>query len=123
MDVQLGVQLREIDGNFCSVKRCLGVLTVCILFRLGASLPTQFPRVGEFFVAFVEDHLLSSSEHVLGSNVTDGAVESHRVIVLDVVGDDSSGVIQGQRHRRANAFALECTMPTFDFAVGLRIVG
>ena len=64
-------------------------------------------RVFEFSIAFVVNVFLSPFEFVLRGHVTDGAVQTPRIVVLDVVGDEPFGVVEGQRRSGSNAFLLE----------------
>ena len=43
--------------------------------------------------------------------------------MVDVVGDDASGVVEVEGDLDADAIALEGLVPAFDLAVGLRVVG
>ena len=77
----------------------------------------------EFAVAGGEDLLLPSLELVLGGDVAEGTVQADGVVVFHKAGHDALGVLQGQRRTRADAVLLEDTMPAFDLAVALRVVG
>jgi len=91
-----------------------------------ASLPKQFAvfaSLGQFAVASVVDFLSSGGEFILGGDIANGAVQADVVVVFDVIGDDASGVVEGEWHQGPDAIALERFVPAFDFAVGLRIVG
>ena len=65
---------------------------------------------------------MSAFESVLWSDIADGTVESHGVVVEDVIIDDSSGIFERERGKDADTFALEGFVPTFNFSIGLRIV-
>jgi hypothetical protein len=88
----------------------------------GASPGARLASVSQFAIALVEDLLLSSGEHVCGRDVADGAVESSGVVMLDEVANDAASFFERQGNAGADAFALERLVPSFDLAVGLRIV-
>ena len=43
--------------------------------------------------------------------------------MVDVIGNDASGVVERERHQDADAIALEGFVPAFDLAVALGIIG
>src|ERR1700722_3016564 len=79
--------------------------------------------VGQFAIAFFMDHFVLTVEFILGCDIADGRVQSDAVVVGHVFGDDSFRLVEGKRHTHSDAFPFESFVPTFDLAVGLRIVG
>lgn len=77
----------------------------------------------EFAVAGSEDCFMASFQFVLGRDVAKGRVQTNAVVMLDELCHDSPGVFRGQRRPWTDAFLLEDTMPAFDLAVALRVVG
>jgi len=61
-------------------------------------------------------------QFVLGRDVTDGRMQTNRVVVFDKLAHDPSGIFRSQRRSGTNAFFLEEAMPAFDFTVALRVV-
>lgn len=84
---------------------------------------TAFASLGELAVASVEDVLVASFEFVFGRDVADGGVQADVVVMVGVFADEPPGVVEGERDFDADAFALECLVPAFDFTIRLRIVG
>ena len=82
-----------------------------------------FAGLGQLAVAGGEDFRVAAFELVLGGDVADGAVQADGVVMLDVIGDDPPGVVQGQGRQHADAIALEGLVPAFDFAVALGVIG
>jgi hypothetical protein len=67
---------------------------VSSLACLGTALAAGLPGLGELAVALGPDGLGSTLELVEGRDVADGAVEPHRVVVLDEGGDQPPRVLQ-----------------------------
>ena len=84
---------------------------------------TAFAGVGEFAIAGVMDHSVLAVEFVLGCDVANGTVQPRGVVVGSVIGNDSAGVVERQRHFDADAIAFEGLVPAFDLSVRLGIVG
>jgi hypothetical protein len=76
----------------------------------------------EFAVTCREDFFVPSFELGLWRDVAEGRVQAYRVVVIDELGDDASGVFQGQGRTGADTFFLEDTMPAFDLAVTLGVI-
>ena len=62
------------------------------ILSLEASLLT---RVFEFSIAFVVNALLPPFEFVLRGHVANRAVQTPRIVMLDVVGYETFGVVEG----------------------------
>ena len=62
-------------------------------------------------------------EHVLRRDVSDGAVQTHVVVMLYVTLHQTKRIFERQRRPGPNALPFEGFVPTFDLAVRLRIVG
>ena len=95
------------------------------LGTFGLSLPdefTAFAGLGQLAIAGLENRLSPAIEHVLGSDVADGAVQANGVVAFDIIGDHAAGIFQRQRRLAADAIALEGTMEAFDLAIALGIV-
>ena len=109
----------EVDGGLrrdCGLRRRM----------LSLALPQEtaaFAGLGQLAVACVEYLLVASVELVLGGDVADGAVQADGVVVEDVLVDDASGVVEGQGHSKPDALALDGSVPAFELAVGLGVVG
>lgn len=73
-------------------------------------------------VSLIKDDLRQPGELVGRRDVTERAVESNVVVVIDVLVDSAPGFVDGSRAGRPDAFAFERTMPAFEFSIGLRIV-
>src|SRR5829696_3493945 len=76
-----------------------------------------FSRRFELPVAFVEDRLLAALELGLRRDVADGAVQPHRVVMLDVPRHHTPRVLQSQRRLGADAVPLDGAVEAFDLAV------
>lgn len=74
-------------------------------------------------VAGGEDGLVFAEKFVLGSDVADGGVQAHGVVVLDEPGDEAAGLFEVERGAGADAVGFERFVPAFDLAVGLGVVG
>ena len=74
-------------------------------------------------VAGGEDGLVFAEKFVLGSDVADGGVQAHGVVVFDEPGDEAAGLIEVERGAWADAVGFERFVPAFDLAVGLGVVG
>ena len=70
-----------------------------------------------------EDGLVFADKFVLGSDVSDGGVQAHGVVVLDEASDKAAGLFEVERSAGADAVGFERFMPAFDLAVGLGVVG
>src|ERR1035438_6383253 len=68
-----------------------------------------------------QDLLLPSGQHVRRRDIADGAVQPHRVVVVDVLGNEPPRVVLRQRCTRPDAFSFQRFVPTLDLAVGLRV--
>ena len=64
---------------------------------------------------------LYAEELVLGRDI-DGTVQANLVVVRDEIRNDVPRVVERQGHLDADAIALEGFVPTFDLAVGLRVI-
>ena len=77
----------------------------------------------ELSISFFVDGLLSSFEHGLWCDISDGTVQSFGIVVDDELFNGSSGVFERQRRGRSNASGLDGAMIAFDFAIALGVVG
>lgn len=87
-----------------------------------SDLLATFPGLDQFAVAFGVDGMVVSQQSIAWGDISDSTVESHVVVMRDIVGDDSSSILQGQGRLDTDAFALQRFVPTFDLAVGLGMV-
>src|SRR5262249_32002490 len=87
-----------------------------------ASFLPPFPGLLEFAVPLGPDGLLPALQLGLGRDVADGAVQTHRVVLLHVARHDAPGVLHGQGRLRADAIPLDGPVPALDLAVALRVV-
>lgn len=71
-------------------------------------------------VALRVDGSLLVGENFAGRDGADGAVEPPGVVVRDEAGDDAAGLVETRWPRDAEGVTLQCLVPAFDFAVGLR---
>ena len=81
-----------------------------------------FPGFLQFPIPFGENRFLPPLQFVFGSDVADGAVQPHRIVVIDVFFHHGARIVQRERRLRANAFAFDRLMPSLDLPVALRIV-
>src|SRR5208337_5191993 len=95
-------------------------------FRSSRSLlPTKlppFPRLLQLPVALGVDLLSPPRQHVLRSEVADGAIQPNVVVMLDVALHQSPRIFQRQRRSRPDALPPERFVPAFDLSVRLGIV-
>ena len=56
----------------------------------------SFAGLDEFAITGVMDLSILAIEFVLGCDVADGGVKPRRVVVVGVIGDDSSSVVEGE---------------------------
>jgi len=70
-----------------------------------------------------EDGLVFAEKFVVGSDVADGRVQAHGVVVLDEPGDEAAGLIDIERGAGADAVGFERFVPAFDLTLGLGVVG
>jgi hypothetical protein len=120
-----GLDGSEVDGRPRWSRRRRRVsdsgLTLGLVLGLAES-GASFAGLGEFAIAGVMDLSILAIEFVLGCDVADGGVKPRRVVVVGVIGDDSSSVVEGEWNLDADAIAFECLVPAFDFAVALGII-
>ena len=50
--------------------------------------------------------VLSSGKHIVRRHITDGAVQSHRVVVIHVGRNQAQGIFPGERCTRSDALGL-----------------
>ena len=70
-----------------------------------------------------EDGLFFAVKFVLGSDVSDGGVQAHGVVMFEEPGDEAGGLFDIERGAGANAVGFKRFVPAFDLAVGLGVVG
>src|SRR5919204_5149798 len=85
-------------------------------------LSPPFPRRLQLPVAFGEDGLVATLQLGLRRDVTDRAVQPHRVVMLDVPRHHAAGVLQTQRRLGADAIALDGAVEALDLPVALGVV-
>ena len=61
----------------------------------------------EFSVAVVVDDMGQAVEHVMRSDVSDGRMQPHGVVMFDEVGDTLSGLVERSGTCGSDAFAFE----------------
>ena len=88
---------------------------------LAAILPL-FPRRLQLPIPVGLNLLLMTGEHVLWRDVADRAVQTNVVVMLYVTLNQMPRIFQRQRRSRADALLFERFVPTFDFAVRLRVI-
>src|SRR5215469_6146550 len=88
---------------------------------LAAILPL-FPRRVQLPIPLGLNLLLMPGEHVLCRDVADGSVQTHVVVMLYVTLHQMKCIFERQRRPWPNAFPFEGFVPTFDFAVRLRVI-
>ena len=71
----------------------------------------------------LEDRFLSPGQLVGGRDVADGAVQPDGIVMLDIPGDGLAGLFQRQGCFRPDTFVLEASVPAFQLAVALGIIG
>lgn len=65
---------------------------------------------------------LSSGEPILRCHIADGAVQSHRVVVIHVDLNQAARIFQRQRGQGPDALPFERLVPAFDLSVRLRVI-
>ena len=90
-----------------------------LLSAFGPALASAF----ELLVALALNDVLAPGEDVGRRHVAEGAVQAHRIVVLDEPGDDPLGFLAGARGGRPHAVGFEGTVVALELAVGLRIKG
>src|SRR5262249_37335494 len=88
---------------------------------LAAILPL-FPRRVQLPIPLGLNLLLMPGEHVLWRDVADSAVQTHVVVMLYVTLHQTPRIFERQRRPGPNALPFEGFVPTFDFAVRLRVI-
>src|SRR6516162_9936447 len=88
---------------------------------LATNLPV-FPRRLQLSVPLGLNLLLMPGEHVLRRDVSDGAVQTHVVVMLYVTLHQTKRIFERQRRPGPNALPFEGFVPTFDLAVRLRVI-
>src|SRR4029453_2284473 len=81
-----------------------------------------FPRRLQLPVALGEDGLVTTLELGLRRDVADGAVQPHRIVMLDVPRHHPPRVLQTQGRLGADTVALDGAVEAFDLAVALGVV-
>ena len=89
---------------------------------LATNLPL-FSRLLQLPIPLGMDLLLTPGEHVLRSDVADGAVQADVVVMLDVALHKTPRIVQRQWRSGPNALSFERFVPTLDFSVRLGIIG
>ncbi len=108
----------EVDGRS---RRIGGSLELFV-----AGLPhvvAAFAGLGELAVTFGVDGAVVAEEFVVGGHITNGTVQTRKIVMSDVIGDDAACVVERQRDLDADALPFDGFVKTFELAVGLRIVG
>jgi len=88
---------------------------------LAAILPL-FPRRVQLPIPLGLNLLLMPGEHVLRRDVADGAVQTNVVVMLYVTLNQTPRIFERQWCPGPNALPFEGFVPTFDFAVRLRVI-
>src|ERR1700738_306435 len=98
---------------------------LAVQYGLALSLTLLFPPFTRFFelpITFREDCLVATFQLGLGCHVANGAVQTHRVVVLDVPLYDTSSIFGAQRRLGANTIPFDGSVEAFDFAIALGVV-
>jgi hypothetical protein len=69
------------------------------------------PGLGVFLVAGSKDGLFFAKKLVLEGDVSDGGVEAHGVVVVDVFGDEAVGLLDVEEGAGPNAVGFERLVP------------
>src|SRR5271169_527429 len=88
-------------------------------------LPAFLSLLARFFQLAVPRRMdlgLAPRQHICWRDKSNGAVQTHSVVVLDVFLDQLLAILRRQRRARPDALSFERFVPAFDFAVGLRVV-
>ena len=62
---------------------------------------------------------LPSGEPILRCHITDGAVQSYRVVVIHIELNQAARIFHRQRGQWPDALLFERLMPAFDFPIGV----
>ena len=79
-------------------------------------------RVGKLSVSCGEDGPVASRQFVGGGDVANRGMQPDGVVVGDVSGDQSLGVLRSERRAWSDGFGLEGLVPAVQLAVGLWVV-
>jgi hypothetical protein len=71
----------------------------------------------EFAITLCEDLDVVAGEPIGWTNIANGRVESHGIVVIDETLDEPSGILLGRRAARTEAISFETLVPAFDFPV------
>ncbi len=83
---------------------------------LAAILPL-FPRRLQFPIPLGLNLLRMLGERVFRRDVADGAVQTHVVVMVYLILNQTPRIFERQRRSRPDALSFERSVPTFDFAV------
>ena len=81
---------------------------------LATNLPL-FSRLVQLLIPLGMDLLLTPGNHVLGSDVANGAIQADVVVMLDVALHKTPRIVQRQSRSGPNALSFERFVPTLDF--------
>ena len=88
-----------------------------------ARLLSTFAGFFQLAIPFGEDHVGQAIELVGRRDVADGRVQADVVVMLDEGRDSASRFLERGGTRRANALPFERSVPAFELAIGLRVLG
>ena len=78
---------------------------------------SQIPGFFQFSVSFFEYFLVSAVQFVHRRNITDSAVQSDVVVVIDESFNHSSRIVKGKRDTGTDAFGLDGLVKSLQLAV------
>src|SRR5207237_10874127 len=82
----------------------------CVFLRdVRGLLTPQLPCLAsslQFEIALSMDLLLLALQHIFRRHVSDGAMQTHGVVVIDILPDQSAGGLSRKRGRRTDVFGV-----------------
>ena len=78
---------------------------------------SQFSGFFKLSVSLFEYFLVSAVQLIGWCDITNGTVQPDGVVVLNVLFNDSSGVVKRKRDTRTDAFCLDGLVESFQLAV------
>ena len=77
----------------------------------------------EFAITLGEDLEMAAGKPIGWSNIADGRVQPHCIVIVNKAFDNSNAVRLGKRTAWPKAIGFEALVPSLDFSVTLRVKG
>ena len=91
---------------------------------MGWVIAFEFPVFSGFFkpeISEGKDVFIFALKFIFWGDVSDGAVKTDVVVMVNPPDNGTLSIIQGERGFGTDAIGFDGTMPAFDFAIALRI--